>query len=76
MIIRIVMLFLIVAAVLWLLKRLFAGAAEQTDDSQAPSDQSENMIQCKFCGIHSPESIIVVDHDQNYCCQDHADQDQ
>jgi hypothetical protein len=76
MIIRIVLLFLIVAAVLWLLKRLFAGAAEKPDDSQAPTNKSENMIQCKFCGIHSPESIIVVDRDQNYCCQDHADQDQ
>ncbi|MFT5548881.1 MAG: hypothetical protein ACI9CO_000798 [Candidatus Azotimanducaceae bacterium] len=76
MIIRIVLLFLIVAAVLWLLKKLFSGGTEPTDIPQAPKNKSENMIQCKFCGIHSPESIIVIHRDQNYCCQDHADQDQ
>jgi hypothetical protein len=76
MIIRLVLLFLIVAAVLWLLKKLFSSGAESTGDPQPPKDKSENMIQCKFCGIHSPESITIKHRDQNYCCQDHADQDQ
>ena len=76
MIIRLVLLFLIVAAVLWLLKRLFSGEAESTEEPQTLKDKSENMIQCKYCGIHSPESMTIKHDDHNYCCQDHADQDQ
>lgn len=76
MIIRLVLLFLIVAAVLWLLKRLFSGETESTNDQQPPKDKSENMLQCKFCGIHTPESLTIKHNDQNYCCQDHADSDQ
>ena len=70
-----VLLFLIVSAVLWLLKKLFSGGTESTYHSQPPKDKGENMLQCRFCGVHSPESITVIHRDQNYCCQDHADQD-
>ncbi len=76
MILRLVLLFLIVATVLWLLKKLFTGGADSTDDPQTPKNESENMLQCRFCGIHSPESVIIKHDNQNYCCQDHADQDQ
>jgi uncharacterized protein len=76
MIIRLVLLFLIVATVLWLLKKLFSGGTKSKDDLKTPKDKGENMLQCKFCGIHSPESTVIKHHDQNYCCQDHADQDQ
>jgi uncharacterized protein len=74
MIIRLVLLFLIVAAVLWLLKKLFSNAAEPEEEPQSSDDNSENMLQCKYCGIHSPESTNIRHNDQNYCCQDHADQ--
>jgi len=74
--IRLVLLFLIVAAVLWLLKRLFSDAAEPAEESQGSDNNSENMLQCKYCGIHSPESTNIKHHDQNYCSQDHADQAQ
>jgi hypothetical protein len=76
MIIRLILLFLVVATVLWLLKRLFSGGSESVVDPQTPKDISEDMLQCKFCGIHSPESTTVKQQNQNYCSQDHADQDQ
>jgi uncharacterized protein len=77
MIIRLVLLFLIVAAVLWLLKRLFTDDNTQSSDSEKkPQDKSENMLQCKFCGIHTPESSTIAQNNHTYCCQDHADRDQ
>ena len=76
MIIRLILLFIIVAMLLWLLKKLFskdpgAEAIEHQDQSG-----SENMRQCKFCGVHVPESSIILFNDNPYCCQDHADNDQ
>ncbi len=60
--------------ILWLLKRLFSTEPEQSDS--AGDKKSEDMRQCKFCGTHVPESLIVIVNDQPYCSQDHADADQ
>jgi uncharacterized protein len=70
---RLIILLAIVATLLWLLKRLFSAdpAPEQLD-----STQSENMRQCKYCGVHVPESQVVSVDDETYCCQEHADLDQ
>jgi uncharacterized protein len=70
---RLLILLIVVAILLWLLKRLFSG------DSEAEKPESarvENMRQCKYCGVHVPESSIVIVNDEPYCCQDHADRDQ
>jgi hypothetical protein len=34
------------------------------------------MRQCKFCGVHAPETSIVLVNGNPYCSQDHADRDQ
>ncbi|MCP4877997.1 MAG: hypothetical protein GY896_21285 [Gammaproteobacteria bacterium] len=72
-ILRLVILLVIVAVLLWLLKRMFSPEAEP---EQLKSDKSENMLQCKYCGVHVPESSIVSINDEPYCCQEHADLDQ
>ena len=73
MIVRLILLVAVVFAVLWLLKQLFR---EDTGAKGKAKLKTENMRQCKFCGTHVPESLLVVSKDQPYCCQDHADRDQ
>jgi uncharacterized protein len=69
---RILILLVIVVILMWLLKRLFSGDPEP---GQIESTQTENMRQCKYCGIHVPESSILLVEDEPYCCQEHADLD-
>lgn len=70
---RLVLLLVIVAILLWLLKRAFSPAPEP---EQLESANPENMRQCKYCGVHVPESSILLIKDEPYCCQEHADLDQ
>ena len=70
---RLILLLAIVALLLWLLKRLFGPPPEP---ERLQSSQAENMRQCKYCGVHVPESSIVSVNEQPYCCQEHADLDQ
>ena len=69
---RLIILLAIVALLMWLLKRLFSAPPQ----SQQPQVTAENMRQCKYCGVHVPESSILRVNDENYCCQEHADLDQ
>ena len=69
---RLIILLAIVAILLWLLKRLFSGDPEP----ERLAKKSENMHQCKYCGVHVPESSMVTHNRQPYCCQEHADLDQ
>lgn len=72
-ILRLIILLVIVALLLWLLKRLFSPDPEP---EQLQSGKPENMLQCKYCGVHVPESSIVRLKQEPYCCQEHADLDQ
>lgn len=72
-ILRLIILLVIVATLLWLLKRLFSSDPEA---EQIESANPENMLQCKYCGVHVPESSVVTIDQQSYCCQEHADLDQ
>jgi len=70
---RLIILLAVVAVLLWLLKRLFSGDPEP---EQLESAKPENMRQCKYCGVHVPESSVVSVNNEPYCCQEHADLDQ
>jgi hypothetical protein len=76
MFIRLILLFAIVAITLWLLKRLFADDPAPRGIEHHTKTKSENIRQCKFCGVHAPETSIVLVNDNPYCSQDHADRDQ
>jgi len=71
-VLRLIILLAIVALLMWLLKRLFSKPAEP---ERLDSGKGENMRQCKYCGVHVPESSIVTVNDQPYCCREHADLD-
>jgi uncharacterized protein len=70
---RLIILLVIVAVLMWLLKRLFSGDPEP---EKIESGAGENMRQCKYCGIHVPESSVLLVKDEPYCCQEHANLDQ
>jgi len=70
---RLIILLLVVIVLLWLLKRLFSGEPEP---GKITSAGPENMRQCKYCGVHVPESTILMINNEPYCCQEHADLDQ
>ncbi len=76
MIIRLILLFAVVAILLWLFKRLFADDPDPKEIEHQAKSKSENIRQCKFCGVHVPESSIILANDNPYCSQDHADRDQ
>ena len=71
-IMRLIVLLVVVAVLLWLLKRIFSPKSEP----EQLTASSENMRQCKYCGVHVPESTSVNVDDNYYCCQQHADLDQ
>ena len=73
MILRLVILLIIVAVLMWLLKRLFSPDPEPR---QIESPESETMRQCGYCGVHVPESSVVHARDKTYCCDEHAELDQ
>lgn len=70
---RLIILLAVVAVLLWLLKRLFSAAPEP---EQLDAKKTENMHQCKYCGVHVPESSVLSVNNEPYCCQEHADLDQ
>ena len=70
---RLIILLVIVALLMWLLKRLFSG---EDETGQLESKPAEDMRQCKYCGVHVPESSAIMVNDEPYCCRDHADLDQ
>jgi len=76
MIVRLILLFVIVAILMWLLKRLFGGTPVPREIEHQDESDTENMRQCKFCGVHVPESSVILSNDNPYCCQEHADRDQ
>ncbi len=73
MLLRLVILLVIVAVLMWLLKRLFTSEPEP---ERLESARSETMRQCRYCGVHVPESSIVRVDDKTYCCDEHAELDQ
>ncbi len=72
-IVRLIILLVIIAILFWLLKKMFSPEPEP---QQLDSKKPENMRQCKYCGVHVPESSVVSVKDEPYCSQDHADLDQ
>ena len=73
MLLRLVMLLVIVAVLMWLLKRLFSTEPEP---ERLESSHNETMRQCRYCGVHVPESSSVRVEDKTYCCSEHAELDQ
>ena len=71
-IVRLLILLAVVAVLLLLVKRLFGGAPPP---EKLEAGGAENMRQCKYCGVHVPESSAITVDNETYCCKEHADLD-
>ena len=66
-----IILLLVVVALIWF--RLKAAKSTSTSASE-PAGSSEQMIQCKRCGVHLPLAEAVEDaHGGRFCSQSHRD---
>ena len=68
---RFLILLVVVIILMLLLKRLFSAAREP----EQLTASSEDMRQCKYCGVHVPESSIVSIGEDDYCSREHAELD-
>jgi formylmethanofuran dehydrogenase subunit E len=74
MLIRLVLLFLIVMFLIWVLKKQFGGKHQSDTETQTP-DNTEDMVECEYCGTHVPKSLAVKHQGKFYCGDDHVDLD-
>ena len=63
--------FIILAIVIWIIymmvKRLIAG---NPDTEQTEAKPLEDMQQCKYCGVHVPQTE-ALENDGNFFCSAH-----
>lgn len=71
MIFRLLALFLIIWFLIWLVKKQLSSSGE----NRSLPDDSEDMLSCKICGTHVPESRGIYKGENFYCCQEHAEED-
>ncbi|MDF1643624.1 MAG: PP0621 family protein [Pseudomonadales bacterium] len=75
MLIRILFLIVLVGLVLFLLKR---GNSASSSESNQPSNQkeaqdleAEQMVPCRYCGVHLPKSEAIGNNDVFFCSEEH-----
>lgn len=71
MIFRLILLFLLVAFLIWIIRRQFGQ--NETADSNSEQRLSEDILRCEYCGTHVPRSSGLIQNGQFYCCKQHAD---
>lgn len=65
---------LVIAAIIWLILRIFKNWQEKNAISKKNStknSQIKNMVQCSKCGVHLPEQEALKSDNQFYCCEEH-----
>jgi uncharacterized protein len=70
---------LIVAALIWLvwrvLRQTLSGTARQnTPPPGEQPPQSQKMVRCDWCQVHTPESQTVRLEEHHFCSEDHRQQ--
>ena len=69
--------FIILAVVIWIIymmvKRLIAGNA---DTEQKTTKPLEDMQQCKYCGMHVPQTEAIENNGDYFCSKQHLKQHQ
>ncbi|MFZ6798763.1 PP0621 family protein [Undibacterium sp. Di24W] len=48
--------------------------ADASSTYSANRKESEAMLSCAHCQVYFPASEVVVRHQKNFCCIEHADQ--
>lgn len=73
---RVVLLLLGVAALVWLLRRAFNRASDQGDaDGErraGPSREIDELVRCARCGVHVPRVEALSRDGRHFCSREHA----
>lgn len=67
---------LIVAALIWLVWRvlrqtLLGGPRQDTPPSDEHRPQSQKMVRCAWCQVHTPETQALRLEQHHFCSEDH-----
>lgn len=69
--IRVLVMLLGIALVVWILFRLAKGPRIQS----RPRKQVDDMVRCSHCGVFVPRTEAIDDGERHYCCSQHRDKD-
>ncbi|MCC1496548.1 PP0621 family protein [Alcanivorax sp. 1008] len=69
---------LLVAALIWLVWRVvrqtLLGATREGAAPQDQTPQSQKMVRCDWCQVHTPEAQTVRLEERHFCSEDHRQQ--
>ncbi len=54
----------------WVIRKIL-----NNNDKTPNERETENMVECKFCGTHLPVSAAIEEGENFYCCQQHREND-
>ncbi len=68
--------FIFLGLIIWLGIYIFKQASRNSEGTQANSQQTqesetENMVQCATCNVHTPRSEAFLVDSSFYCCKAH-----
>jgi uncharacterized protein len=67
--IRLLFVLIVIALVIWLVRRLWLGR------DTPRREISSQMVRCAHCGLHVPTEEAIEANGRHYCCEDHRDAD-
>lgn len=67
---------ILLGLVIWLLFRLYQRFIKgRSSQKQGTRQIDGDMVRCKHCGIHIPESEAIKNGDHHYCSRAHLEAD-
>lgn len=73
--IRFILLILAVLGIWLILRIAFKPASGRLKNEPRAKLKAGNMVACKYCGLHIPETEAIKRGDHYYCCEEHAEAD-
>ena len=70
---------LIIAALIWLVwrvlrKTLLALPRKETPPPDQQNRQSQKMVRCDWCQVHTPEALALRQQEHRFCSEEHRQQ--
>jgi uncharacterized protein len=71
---RVILLTLGIAALVWLLRRAFVSDADrgQRGERESEDDAADELVRCAHCGVHVPRIDAQTQDGRHFCSREHA----